>query len=60
MASPLAVIGISAAIELIRFVQTSRDLKNKTPEEVLEMWAQTRLDVHRAVNAWLAAVDPET
>ncbi len=52
--SPTA-IGISAAIELIRFVQTSRELAGKSPDEVMEMWANTRLDVRRAVDAWRAA-----
>jgi len=50
-----AAIGITAAIELIRFVQTSRELKDKSAEEVLEMWASTRLDVRQALEAWRAS-----
>ncbi len=47
-----AIIGITAVIELIKFVQTSRELKGKSAEEVLEMWATTRVDVRQALDAW--------
>ena len=55
MALSPAAIGITAAIELIRFVQTSRELKDKSAEEVMEMWASTRLDVRQALDAWRAS-----
>jgi len=52
MVISLPILGITAAIELIKFVQTSRNLKDKTPEEVLEEWASTRVEVKRAIAAW--------
>ncbi len=52
MAVSLPILGITAAIELIKFVQTSRNLKDKTPEQVLEEWASTRTEVKRAIAAW--------
>ncbi len=47
-------LGITAVIELIRFVQTSRELKGKTAEEVMEMWADTRSDVRATLDLWRA------
>ncbi len=52
MGLSLPVLGITAAIELIKFVQTSDELSGKTPEQVLDMWADTRVEVKRAVAAW--------
>ena len=52
MVISLPILGITAAIELIKFVQTSRNLKDKTPEEVLEEWATTRIEVKQAIAAW--------
>ncbi len=49
-----AAIGITAVIELIRFVQTSRELEGKSAEAVMEMWASTRSDVRQALDAWRA------
>ncbi len=54
-----AILGITAAIELIRFVQTSRELAGKSPKEVLEMWAATREDVRLAMAAWRASAPSE-
>lgn len=49
-----AVLGITAAIELIRFVRISRDLEGKTDEQVMGMWAATRQDVQRVLDEWYA------
>ena len=57
MSSHALVIGITAAIELIKFVQTSRRLKDKTPEQVLEEWARTRIEVRQAIAAWRSSPD---
>ena len=48
-------IGITTALELVRFAMTAKGLEGKTPEEVLEMWAATRTDVRRAIDAWRAS-----
>ena len=56
---PIPVIAVSAAIELIKFVVTSRALKNKTPEEILVLWGQTRTDVKQAIDTWNATSSPE-
>jgi len=45
-------IAVPAVIELIKFVMTAQNLKGKTAEEVLDMWAATRLDVRKAVDDW--------
>lgn len=55
--SSMAILGITAAIELIKFVQTSRDLKDKSAEEVMEIWASTREEVRMALDMWRASSD---
>ena len=49
-----ATIGITAVIELIRFIQTSRTLKDKSAEQVLDIWAATRADVRQTLAEWRA------
>jgi len=49
-----AVLGITAVIELIRFVQTSRELRDKSAEEVLDLWAESREDVRQTLAVWRA------
>jgi len=48
----IAVITITAAIELVRFVIQSRDLKDKTPEEIIELWGKSQVETQNAINAW--------
>lgn len=55
---PIPVIAITAAIELIRFVLESRNLKDKTPEEVLDLWAASRTETQDAITAWNASKVP--
>ena len=51
----LSVLGITTALELIKYMLTVRGLEGKTPEQVLEMWALTRVDVQLAVDEWKAS-----
>lgn len=51
---PVPVIAITAAVELIKFVMTTRGLKGKTPEEVLDLWAASRAEAQAAITAWKA------
>lgn len=53
--SPAAVIGIGAALDLIRFVISRRDLQNKSPEEIMEAWAAQREEWKDAVAQWKAS-----
>ena len=50
-----AMITITAAVELIRFVMQSRDLKDKTPEEIIELWGKSQTETQNAINAWNSA-----
>ncbi len=52
MVSSGVVMGASLAIELVRFVMTSRELEDKTPEQVLAMWSQTNAEAKAVHAAW--------
>ncbi len=52
MVGSAVVMGASLAIELVRFVMTSRELEGKTPEQVLAMWSQTNTEAKAVHEAW--------
>ncbi len=52
MVAPLAVMGISLAIELIQFAMTSKGLEGKTPEEVFALWAETNAEAKVVDDEW--------
>ncbi len=52
MVAPLAMMGASLAIEIIRFAMTTKGLEGKTPEEVYAVWAKTNAAAKAVHDEW--------
>lgn len=51
------LIGGTLALELVKFVRSTKNLANYTDEQVLEMWAATNKEAKAALANWKTEMD---